>query len=234
MQRKRLAIVAAAAAVAVCTGLGVGVGLAAGPSPTAATPLTVAEKVAGAAAFKKAGCATCHMLAAARAAGTRGPNLDLLYFPIADMLRQVTNGSSYMPSFKGILTPAQIGAVVRYVDALRAIKAPGSTPAATTTTKAPATTTTAAPVAVKLTAAQKATGILAFNKASCATCHTLSARGATGTRGPNLDLLFYPVADIVRQVTNGGGYMPSFDGILTRAQIQAVANYIASVRLIKG
>jgi cbb3-type cytochrome c oxidase subunit III len=62
----------------------------------------------------------------------------------------------------------------------------------------------------------------------CASCHTLKAAGATGTIGPNLDQLMpsFPVAQ--KQVTNGGGAMPAFKSQLTKAQIDAVARYVAS------
>jgi mono/diheme cytochrome c family protein len=36
-------------------------------------------------------------------------------------------------------------------------------------------------------------------------------------------------AVVQRQVTNGGGGMPAFGGRLTKAQIDAVAKYVASV-----
>jgi len=62
----------------------------------------------------------------------------------------------------------------------------------------------------------------------CASCHTLKDAGATGTIGPNLDQLMpaFPVAQ--KQVTNGGQVMPAFKGVLTKAQIDAVAKYVAS------
>jgi mono/diheme cytochrome c family protein len=67
-----------------------------------------------------------------------------------------------------------------------------------------------------------------FKGAGCAGCHTLSAAGATGTTGPNLDQLKPAMAIVVRQVTNGGAVMPAFKGKLSAAQIQAVAKYVSS------
>jgi cbb3-type cytochrome c oxidase subunit III len=61
----------------------------------------------------------------------------------------------------------------------------------------------------------------------CAGCHTLKAAGTTGTQGPNLDLLKPPFARVKSQVIKGGGIMPAFKGILTDAQINAVAKYVA-------
>jgi mono/diheme cytochrome c family protein len=67
-----------------------------------------------------------------------------------------------------------------------------------------------------------------FKGAGCAGCHTLAAAGATGTIGPNLDQLKPSMAVVVKQVTDGGGVMPAFKGTLTAAQINAVAQYVAS------
>jgi mono/diheme cytochrome c family protein len=71
-------------------------------------------------------------------------------------------------------------------------------------------------------------GAAIFKGAGCAGCHTLSAAGATGTVGPNLDQLKPSMAVVVTQVTNGGGVMPAFKGKLTQAQINAVAQYVSS------
>jgi len=56
----------------------------------------------------------------------------------------------------------------------------------------------------------------------------LAAAGATGSIGPNLDELKPSVAAVARQVTQGGGPMPSFAGSLSKAQIAAVARFVAS------
>jgi mono/diheme cytochrome c family protein len=72
----------------------------------------------GAKIFKGAGCAGCHTLAAAGSTGTVGPNLDQLApnLTVAIVAKQVTNGGTVMPAFKGKLSVAQIQAVARYVD----------------------------------------------------------------------------------------------------------------------
>jgi mono/diheme cytochrome c family protein len=71
-------------------------------------------------------------------------------------------------------------------------------------------------------------GAAIFKGAGCAGCHTLSAAGATGTVGPNLDQLKPSTSVVAHQVTVGGGVMPSFQGKLSAAQIQAVAKYVSS------
>jgi mono/diheme cytochrome c family protein len=55
----------------------------------------------------------------------------------------------------------------------------------------------------------------------------LKAAAATGTIGPNLDLLKPPFARIRTQVINGGRLMPAFRDVLTAKQIEAVARYVA-------
>jgi mono/diheme cytochrome c family protein len=71
-------------------------------------------------------------------------------------------------------------------------------------------------------------GAAIFKGAGCAGCHTLSAAGATGTVGPNLDQLKPSTSVVAHQVMVGGGVMPAFQGKLSAAQIQAVAQYVSS------
>jgi outer membrane protein assembly factor BamB/mono/diheme cytochrome c family protein len=64
---------------------------------------------------------------------------------------------------------------------------------------------------------------------NCASCHTLSEAGASGNVGPNLDELKPDKALVETQVTNGGGGMPPFGGILSPQEIEAVAEYVSKV-----
>lgn len=64
--------------------------------------------------------------------------------------------------------------------------------------------------------------------ATCGGCHTLADAGTTGTVGPNLDQSRPSKELAVDRVTNGRGAMPSFKGSLDPAQIEAVADYVAS------
>lgn len=66
-----------------------------------------------------------------------------------------------------------------------------------------------------------------FVSLGCASCHTLKAADAHGNRGPNLDELRPSVADVERQVTNGGDGMPAFKNRLSKAEIHALAVYVA-------
>ncbi len=72
-----------------------------------------------------------------------------------------------------------------------------------------------------------AAGAEVFASAGCADCHTLAAAEASGSVGPNLDELQPSFETVVRQVTNGGGGMPAFEGELTEQQIRDVAAFVA-------
>jgi mono/diheme cytochrome c family protein len=76
-------------------------------------------------------------------------------------------------------------------------------------------------------AAAKSPGAKLFTSAGCGGCHALAAAGSKGGIGPNLDQLKPNSATIVRQVTHGGGGMPSFADTLSGSQIREVASYVA-------
>jgi mono/diheme cytochrome c family protein len=64
---------------------------------------------------------------------------------------------------------------------------------------------------------------------NCASCHTLSEAGTSGTVGPNLDELKPEKALVEKQVTNGGGVMPAFGETLSPEEIEDVAEYVSTV-----
>ena len=64
------------------------------------------------------------------------------------------------------------------------------------------------------------------NKAQCGMCHTLQAAGSEGQIGTNLDQLKPLMPQVVSAVTNGIGVMPSFEGMLSSEEIDAVAYYV--------
>jgi cytochrome c553 len=66
-----------------------------------------------------------------------------------------------------------------------------------------------------------------FASAGCGGCHSLSAARSSGQTGPNLDQLKPSYDAVVRQVSNGGGGMPSFSGKLSTGQIRDVASFVA-------
>ena len=72
-----------------------------------------------------------------------------------------------------------------------------------------------------------AAGAEVFESAGCGNCHTLAAAHASGSVGPDLDDVQPSFETVVRQVTNGGGGMPAFEGDLTEKEIQDVAAFVS-------
>ena len=65
--------------------------------------------------FAEAGCGGCHVLEAAGASGTVGPNLDDAKPSKELVIDRVTNGKGVMPAFKDSYSEEQIAAVADYV-----------------------------------------------------------------------------------------------------------------------
>jgi cbb3-type cytochrome c oxidase subunit III len=175
----------------------------------------------------QAKCAGCHTLAAAGANGKIGPSLDAAFAydrsqgfkdssienVVLDQIRlgsgPVEGGSAdtvqepRMPA--NIVTGQDAGDVAAYV---AAVAGQGGAEAQQ-------------PSAL-------GTDGKAIFQAECASCHTLQAAGATGTVGPNLDQVKPAFARVQHQVEVGGAVMPSFQGTLSQAQIDAVAKYVSS------
>jgi cytochrome c oxidase subunit II len=140
-------------------------------------------------------------------------------------------GHSLMRSQAIVMTP---GAFNAWLNQQEKSAAPPPTSTATTGT----TSTTKSP------SSSSAAGLSAFNTNSCATCHTLSAAGATGTIGPDLDKLVsyakqakQPLAAFVQQsivdpeayVQPGypKGVMPAnFGSALTKSQLDALVTFL--------
>jgi len=114
---------AVAAYVASVAGLPVTGGSEAGGGTTTGGTTTVGtttEEGGGAAAdgeavFAEAGCGGCHVLEAAGASGTVGPNLDESQPPKELVIDRVTNGQGAMPAFGDSYSAEQIEAVADYV-----------------------------------------------------------------------------------------------------------------------
>jgi quinohemoprotein ethanol dehydrogenase len=87
------------------------------------------------------------------------------------------------------------------------------------------TTTTAATTATEPGGGQTANGTQLFSN-NCESCH--GPMGAGGHVGPNLQKS--PVAEhlaqVEKQIRNGGGAMPPFSGVLSDKEIDAVAQYV--------
>jgi mono/diheme cytochrome c family protein len=169
-------------------------------------------------------CGSCHTLAAAQTSSEVGPNLDAAFAQaradgfkessIRDIVAgQVRDPGQYVTgeSPDRLLTnmPANI------------VRGQDLADVATFVAENAGTDGFVEPVAVSGTNGE------AIFKAKCGSCHVLAAAGTTGKVGPNLDQLKPPFATIRTQVINGGGAMPAFKDILTAAQIEAVARYVA-------
>jgi mono/diheme cytochrome c family protein len=96
-------------------------------------------------------------------------------------------------------------------------------------TAEPTTTTTATETA----AAPAASGAQLFSD-NCESCH--GTNGAGGHIGPNLQksAIAENLAKVEKQVRNGGSVMPPFKGVLSGAEIDAVAHYVVEQIAPKG
>ena len=182
----------------------------------------------------KSTCGTCHTLAAAGTAGTIGPNLDNAFaadvkqgYPQSSIenvvLDQIRLGSGPLATYttikngKGFTPQTPMPAdIVKGQDAI-------DVAAYVASVAGQGGFTTGGGFASLGT-----DGAAIFKGAGCAGCHTLAAAGATGTTGPNLDQLKPSTSVVAHQVMVGGGIMPAFQGKLSPAQIQAVAQYVSS------
>jgi cytochrome c6 len=175
----------------------------------------------------KSKCAGCHVLGAAGAQGKTGPNLDDAFAAVRESgrdshfdestIRQVVADQIKYPAQRdvGPNMPANLVTGEGVDDVASYVAAVAGTQASLAAARTGGATT------------KSADGRTIFSS-SCASCHTLAAAGASGTVGPNLDLLKPALAVVKRQVINGGGAMPAFKGKLTDAQITAVAKYVAA------
>jgi cbb3-type cytochrome c oxidase subunit III len=170
-------------------------------------------------------CAGCHVLQAAGATGTIGPNLDASFAQarsegfsesaIANIVHdQIRFPGQYStaqnnPNYLTANMPAKL-VTGRDADDVAAFVAAN-----------------AGLQGYSQSQAISGTNGQQIFKQKCASCHTLQAAGATGTIGPNLDQLKPPLSVVQNQVIRGGGVMPAFQGVLTDAQIKAVAKYVS-------
>ena len=180
-----------------------------------------------------ASCGSCHTLQAAGTSGTLGPNLDNAF------AASVAQGYKQSSIENLVLDQIRLGSGTVATYTTNKKFTPGTTMPANIVKGQDAVDVAAyvASVAGQSGFTSSASfasfgtdGAKIFKGAGCAGCHTLAAASATGTVGPNLDQLASALtaAIVANQVTNGGAVMPAFKGKLSTAQIQAVAQYVAS------
>jgi mono/diheme cytochrome c family protein len=84
-----------------------------------AAPSTGGNVSAGKTVFTTTGCGACHVLKAAGATGTIGPNLDTSVASRATIITRVTNGKGAMQSFVDQLSAQEIEDVADFIIASR-------------------------------------------------------------------------------------------------------------------
>jgi mono/diheme cytochrome c family protein len=215
--RTTLAAALALVAVLVAAGCGTG-GLADRGDASSGKPLFVQK------------CGSCHTLADAGTKGVTGPNLDDAFghtrsdgFEESTIFEVVEKQMKYpippMPP-DTTLFPDENDRAGQRADVAAYVAAVAGVPP-----KAGATTSTSQ--AQQPAGGGAADGKSIFTSAGCTACHTLKDAGATGTVGPNLDVLKPDAQLAERQVRNGGGGMPPYKGQLSDEEIAAVAAYVA-------
>ena len=70
-----------------------------------------------------------------------------------------------------------------------------------------------------------------LNAGNCATCHSLKDAGSVANVGPNLNEIRPDIGRVIISVTNGAGVMPSYLGILSQDEIEAVSYYVSEASI---
>ncbi len=70
-----------------------------------------------------------------------------------------------------------------------------------------------------------------LNVGNCSSCHSLKDAGSVANVGPNLNDIRPDIGRVVISVTNGAGVMPSYLGILSDDEIEAVAYYVSEASM---
>ena len=70
-----------------------------------------------------------------------------------------------------------------------------------------------------------------LNAGNCSACHSLKDAGSVANVGPNLNDIRPDLGRVVISVTNGAGVMPSYLGMLSEDEIEAVAYYVSEASM---
>tara|TARA_Y100000591_G_C21608096_1_gene581423 strand:+ start:62 stop:373 length:312 start_codon:yes stop_codon:yes gene_type:complete len=70
-----------------------------------------------------------------------------------------------------------------------------------------------------------------LNAGNCTACHSLKDAGSVANVGPNLNEIRPDIGRVIISVTNGAGVMPSYLGILSQEEIDAVAYYVSEASI---
>lgn len=164
--------------------------------PTAAA-VRAADLRAGGMLFAQYGCGACHTLAGARAAGTGGPDLDVLGLPAAEIAGQLTRGSISMPSFRTRLTAKQITQLAGYVAATARAR-------------------TSRPRDAK-----------SLFLGYCGGCHVLRAAGSRGNSAPSLDAKRITAEQVTSAIVTLHPLSLGFGVHFSGSELAAVAAFVA-------
>ena len=166
--------------------------------------MRAADLKAGGTLFVQYGCGACHTLAVARAAGTAGPNLDILGLPAAEIVGQLTQGSIAMPSFRTRLTAKQISQLAGYV---------------------------AASARARTSRPRDARSLFL---GYCGACHALLAAGSHGTLAANLDAQRYTEQQVISALVTRHPLAMGFGVHFSGPELSAVAVFVAGAPLPAG
>ena len=156
-------------------------------------------------------CGTCHALADAGTQGQAGPSLDAAFARAREggfddstffeiTLEQIDIPAPPMPP--DLVTGEDAVDVAAYV--AQVAGKPGEAPLGKEVTD----------------------GKTIFTRSGCGSCHTLADAGTTGTFGTNFDEEKPGLQEAIEQIRKGGNGMPPYEGKLSDAQIESVAQYI--------
>ena len=70
-----------------------------------------------------------------------------------------------------------------------------------------------------------------LNAGNCSACHSLQDAGSVANVGPNLNEIRPDIGRVIISVSNGAGVMPSYLGILSQDEIEAVAYYVSEASM---
>ena len=70
-----------------------------------------------------------------------------------------------------------------------------------------------------------------LNAGNCGTCHSLNDAGSVANVGPNLNEIRPDIGRVIISVTNGAGVMPSYLGVLSQDEIEAVTYYVSEASM---
>ena len=183
---------------------------------------SAADPVAGQEIFVQK-CGGCHSLADAGTLGQTGPDLDdgfgfpreqgfdeSTFFEVTLEKMRIPGYGSVMPDFDNpddpdnFLEEHQLVSVADYVASVAGTGVEAAAPESDDPQELFAT--------------------------ACGSCHVFSDAGTTGAVGPSLDDTNLTVEEAARQIAQGGGGMPPFEGQLTDEQIRALAEYVTARR----